>query len=79
MEATTDEAMACFDPGHGARFRGQEGGWDVLVCFSCSSYRVYGQSREDVVGDSFEGAAVAPWSQAFSAAGLGKNAGSAAP
>lgn len=70
MEATSAVAMSCFEPGHGATFAGSSGTFDALVCFGCSNYRVYGQSKTDVVGDSFEAPDSQSWFQAFQAAGL---------
>jgi hypothetical protein len=74
MNATSRVAAACFEPGHGARFRSQQGTFDVLVCFACNNYRIYGQTKTDVVGDSFETADAAPWLEAFQSAGLLPNA-----
>ena len=68
MEATSAVAAACFEPGHGARFRGARGVFDVLVCFGCNNYMIYGENREDVLSDSFEAADAKPWFQAFKAA-----------
>lgn len=74
MEATSPIAMACFEPGQGARFRGARGTFDVLVCFSCNNYRVTGPSPDDELDDSFEAADAGPWRGAFKAAGLGPRA-----
>ncbi|HEX2872032.1 MAG TPA: hypothetical protein VHP33_12265 [Polyangiaceae bacterium] len=73
MEATTTGGMSCFDAIHGATFRGAHGSFDVLVSLGCGNYRIYGQSRDEVVGDSFEGAEARPWFAAFEAAGLLKS------
>jgi len=70
IEATSAVAAACFDPAQGATFTGNAGTFDALVCFGCNNYRIYGQSKVDVVGDSFEAADARPWFQAFQAAGL---------
>jgi len=70
MEATSAVATACFEPGQGARFRGARGTFDVLVCFSCSNYRVVGPPPRDELNDSFEAADARPWRAAFVAAGL---------
>jgi hypothetical protein len=44
----------------------------VLVSIGCGNYRISGQSRDDVFGDSFEAAETKPWYGAFEAAGLFK-------
>jgi hypothetical protein len=70
IEGTTATGVSCVDFVHGATFRGAKGSYDVLVSISCGNYRISGQGREDVVGDSFEGAETEPWYGAFAAAGL---------
>jgi hypothetical protein len=70
MEATTTTGMSCVDFVHGATFRGAKGSYDVLVSLGCGNYRIYGQSRVDIVGDSFAAADMEPWFGAFEAAGL---------
>lgn len=70
MEATTATSVSCVDFVHGATFRDSKGSYDVLVSIGCGNYRIYGQSRDDGVGDSFAGAETEPWYGAFEAAGL---------
>ncbi len=65
MQAASAVAAACFDPAHGARFRGAHGTFDVLVCFGCDNYRISGENPDDVVNDSFEAAETGPWFSAF--------------
>ena len=74
MEATTTTGISCVDFVHGATFRGAQGTYDVLVSIGCGNYRIYGQSKDDGVGDSFEAAETKPWYGAFEAAGLIKKA-----
>lgn len=70
MEATTTTGVSCVDFVHGATFRGSRGTYAVLVSIGCGNYRIYGQSKDEGMGDAFAAAETNPWYGAFEAAGL---------